>query len=205
MARVPLEKQEVATGKMVLNVANVGLTEEQFLQLCRDNRDWRMELTARKELVIMSPAGLKSGWRENVLCFHLTGWALKDGTGTVFGPSSGYRLPNSAIRGPDASWVRKERLGDFNDPELEKFGHLCPDFVAEVLSPSETLRELKEKMAEYMANGAQLGWLMDPYKSRVYIYRPGQAVQSLKNPATISGDPVLPGFVFNVAEIFLAH
>src|SRR5437867_3862315 len=106
---------------------------------------------------------------------------------------------------PDASWVRKERLGDFNDPELEKFGHLCPDFVAEVLSPSETLRELKEKMAEYMANGAQLGWLMDPYKSRVYIYRPGQAVQSLKNPATISGDPVLPGFVFNVAEIFLAH
>jgi len=203
MARVPLVKQEVETWKMVLNVANVGLTEEQFLRLCRDNRDLRMELTAQKELVIMSPAGLKSGWREGILFFHLMDWALKDGTGIAFGPSSGYRLPNSAIRGPDASWVRKEALGDFNNPELEKFGHLCPDFVAEVVSPSDTLLETQDKMAEYMANGAQLAWLIDPYEACVYIYRPGQAVQRLGNPATMSGDPVLPGFVFNVAEIIV--
>src|SRR5439155_23739196 len=105
---------------------------------------------------------------------------LKDGTGIAFGPSSGYRLPNSAIRGPDASWVRKERLGDFNDPELEKFGHVCPDFAAEIMSPSDALTELQDKLAEYMANGAQLGWLIDPYESCVYIYRPGQAVHSLR-------------------------
>ena len=125
MARVPLVKQEVATEKMVLNVANVGLTEEQFLRLCRDNRsDLRMELTARKELVIMSPAGFKSGWREGILCFPLTGWALKDGTGIAFGPSSGYRLRNSAVRGPDASWVRRDRIAgivmrDLNAAKLD--------------------------------------------------------------------------------------
>jgi len=206
MPRVPLIKQEATTtGKMILNLANVGLTEEQFLRLCRDNRDLRMELTAQKELILMSPVGLKSGWREGILFFHLMGWALKDGTGIAFGPSSGYRLPNSAIRGPDASWVRKERLGDFNDPELEKFGHVCPDFAAEIMSPSDALTELQDKMAEYMANGAQLGWLIDPYESCVYIYRPGQAVHSLKNPDTISGDPVLPGFVFNIADIFFVQ
>ena len=202
MARVPLTEEEVASTRFVLNVEKAGLTEEQFLQLCRDNRDLRMELTAQKELIIMPPAGLKSGWREIVLCTELMIWARKDGTGIAFGPSAGYTLPNTAIRGPDASWVRRDRLGDFKDPQLEKFGHLCPDFAAEVMSPTNTLTELQVKMAEYIANGAQLGWLIDPYETRVYVYRSGQAVKCLENPNTISGDPVLPGFVFNVAEIW---
>jgi Uma2 family endonuclease len=202
MARVPLTKGEVAPTRLVLNVEKVGLTEEQFFQLCSDNRDLRMELTAQKELIIMAPNGLNSSARENVLCYHLTDWARRDGNGIVYGPSAGYKLPNGAIRGPDASWVRKSRLAAFTDKELEKFGHLCPDFAAEVMSPSDTLAELQDKMAEYIANGAQLGWLIDPYEARVYIYRPGQAVECLENPTTISGDPVLSGFVFNVAEIW---
>ncbi len=201
MARVPLTKEEVASAKLVLNVENVGLTEEQFFQLCSDNRDLFLELTAQKELIIMAPEGLNSSERGNVLCYHLTDWARKDGTGVVYGPAAGYRLPNGAIRGPDASWVRRDRLAPFSKDELEKFGHLCPDFVAEVMSPSDTLTELQDKMAEYIANGAELGWLIDPYKARVYIYRPGQPVECLENPATISGDPVLPGFVFKVSEI----
>src|SRR6266571_9122328 len=108
MARVPLTKEQVASTKLVLNVENVGLTEEQFFQLCSDNDDLFMELTAQKELIIMPPAGLNSSWRLTMLCYRLTDWALKDGTGIVYGPSAGYRLPNSAIRGPDASWVRKD-------------------------------------------------------------------------------------------------
>jgi len=202
MARVPLTKEQVASTKLVLNVENVGLTEEQFFQLCSDNRDLRMELTAQKELIIMPPAGLNSSWRNNILSTDLTIWARKDGTGIVYDSSAGYRLPNTAIRGPDTSWVRRERLDAFDKKELEKFGHLCPDFVAELMSPSDSLSELQDKMAEYIANGAQLVWLIDPYEARVYIYRPGEPVECLENPVNISGDPVLRGFVFNVAEIW---
>ena len=202
MARVPLTKEQVASTKLVLNVENVGLTEEQFFQLCSDNDDLRMELTAQKELIIMPPAGLNSSWRNNILSTRLTNWAEKDGTGIVFDSSAGYVLPNTAIRGPDTSWIRRERIEAFDKKQLEKFGHLCPDFVAELMSPSDTLSELQDKMAEYIANGAQLGWLIDPYEACVYIYRPGNPVECLENPTEISGDPVLPGFVFNVAEIW---
>ena len=202
MARAPLTREEVAPAKLVLNVETVGLTEEQFFRLCSDNRDLRMELTAQKELIIMPPAGFKSSWRNNVLSTRLTIWAEHDGTGLVCDSSAGYRLPNTAIRGPDTSWVRRDRLEAFDDKQLEKFAHFCPDFVAEVISPSDTLAELQEKMAEYIANGARLGWLIDPFEARVYIYRPGQVVECLEDPATVSGDPVLPGFVFNVTEIW---
>jgi len=202
MARVPLTEEEVTPAKLVLNVENVGISEEQFFQLCCDNRDLRMELTAQKELIIMPPAGLNSSWRNNILSTDLTIWARKDGTGIVYDSSAGYRLPNTAIRAPDTSWVRRERLDAFDKKELEKFGHLCPDFVGELMSPSDTLSELQDKMAEYIANGAQLGWLIDPYEARVYIYRPGGPVECLENPVNISGDPVLRGFVFNVAEIW---
>ncbi|PYS55520.1 MAG: hypothetical protein DMG13_03650 [Acidobacteria bacterium] len=202
MARVPLTEENVLATRLVLNLEKVGLTEEQFFQLCSDNRDLRMELTAQKELIIMPPAGFRSSWRENILSTRLTNWAEQDGTGIVCNASAGYRLPNSAIRGPDASWVRRERVDAFDDNELEKFAHFCPDFVAEVMSPSNTLTELQDKMAEYIANGAQLGWLIDPFEVRVYIYRPGKAVECLENPTAIRGDPILPGFVFNVMEIW---
>ena len=202
MARVPLTKEEVSPSRLVLNVEKAGLTEEQFFQLCSDNRDLRMELTAQKELIIMTPAGLKSSWRNAILTTRVTTWAEKDGTGIVFDSSAGYRLPNAAIRGPDTSWVRRNRLDTFTDKELEKFAHICPDFVAEIMSPSDTLAELQDKISEYITNGAQLGWLIDPFEARVYVYRPGEAVECLENPATISGDPVLPGFVFDIAEIW---
>ena len=202
MARVPLIKEDVSSGRLVLNVGNISITEEKFFQLCRDNRDLSMELTAQKELIIMPPRGFMSGWGEAILSTRLMIWAEKDRTGIVVSPDTGYVLPNTAIRGPDASWIRRERLAAFSKEELERFGHFCPDFVAEIMSPSDTLAELQRKMAEYIANGALLGWLIDPYEARVYIYRPGKAVECLENPTTITSDPVLPGFVFNVAEIW---
>jgi Uma2 family endonuclease len=150
----------------------------------------------------MPPAGLNSSWRNIILATELTNWARKDGSGITFDSSAGYRLPDGAIRGPDASWVRRDRLSAFTEQELEKFGHLCPDFVAEIMSPSDTLSELRDKMAEYIANGAQMGWLIDPYEARVYVYRSGREVECLENPTVISGDPLLPGFTFNVSEIW---
>src|SRR5262245_43478449 len=110
MARMPLTKEEVVPAKVVLNFEKVGITEEQFMQLCHDNRDLRLELTAQKELIIMPPAGFKSGWRENILSNELTNWAKRDGTGIALNANAGYVLPNTAIRAPDASWVRRERL-----------------------------------------------------------------------------------------------
>jgi Uma2 family endonuclease len=202
MARVPLTEEQVSSGKLILNVEKVALTDDQFLQLCRDNSDFRMELTAQKELVIMPPMGLKGSWRENMLCFRLTEWAVKDGTGVVLNGSAGFRLPDGAILAPDASWFPRERLARYSGEDLEKFGHLCPDFVAEIKSTSDTVSELKSKMSEYIANGAQLGWLIDPFNMRVYLYRPKGSVERLENPTTISGEPVLPGFTFNVSEIW---
>src|SRR5438876_765571 len=138
MARVPLTKQELNPAKVVLNLEKVGLTEEQFIQLCHDNSDLRMELTAQKELIIMPPTGFASGWRENILTTNLTIWARKNGTGIVCSPSALYRLPNTAYRGPDASWIRNSKIERFTKEELEKFGQFCPDFIAEIMSPSDT-------------------------------------------------------------------
>jgi Uma2 family endonuclease len=202
MARMPLTEEQVAFRRLVLNVETVGLTPEQFLRLCRDNGDLRMELTARKELVIMTPTGLATGWRNNIICHRLTEWALKDGTGITLDNNAGYTLPNGAVRAPDASWMPRGRWEAIDKEDREKFAHTYPDFAVELMSPSDTLAELQEKMTEYMANGVQLGWLIDPYEKRVYIYRPDEPFETLDNPATINGDPVLPGFVFNITEIW---
>jgi Uma2 family endonuclease len=202
MARMPLTKEEVSPKNVVLKLGNVGLTDEQFVQLCNDNSDLQMELTAQKELIIMAPTGFKTGWRENILATELTIWARRDGTGIVCSSSVLFKLPNTAYRRPDVSWTRKDKLQSFTDEELEKFGQFCPNFVAEIRSPSNTVKELQAKMVEYIANGAELGWLIDPFDTAVYIYRPGKPVEHLQNPTNISGDPILTGFVFNVAEIW---
>ena len=204
MARMPLTKEEVTPQNVVLKLAKVGLTEDQFFQLCSDNGDLHMELTAQKELIILAPKGFQTGWRENIFTTRLTNWAEKDGDaiGVVCSPDTLFTLPNKAIRGPDAAWIRKEKLRPFSKEELEKFGHFCPNFVAEIRSPSDRIKHLQKKMAEYIANGAELGWLIDPFETTVYIYRPGEPVKHLKKPVTISGDPILCGFIFNLVEIW---
>jgi Uma2 family endonuclease len=185
-----------------LNVRRTKLTEEQFMHLCQENRDLRFELTAQKELVIMAPTGSESGWRSGEVFLSLGLWAKKDGTGLSFDSSTGFTLPNGAIRSPDASWVRRERWDALTHDQRKKFAPLCPDFVVELRSPTDSLSDLHDKMQEYIDNGARLGWLIDPIGKRAYVYRPGQAVEVLDDPATLSGDPVLPGFVLPVRELW---
>jgi Uma2 family endonuclease len=187
---------------LTLDVKSAGLTDEQFYRLCADNRELRLELTAERELVIMPPTGGETGRRNTRLTQRLANWAEKDGTGEAFDSSTGFNLPNGAMRSPDASWVRRGQWDSLTRAQREEFIPACPDFVAELRSRKDRLRTLQAKMEEYIENGAELGWLIDPGTKRVYVYRPGRPVECLDAPSTLNGAPVLPGFVFNVSEIW---
>jgi len=180
----------------------IKLTEEQFYQLCVDNRDLRLERNAQGELIIMSPTGGETSIRNADLTFQVFSWNQKRQLGTVFDSSGGFTLPNGAVRAPDVSWVEKSRWEALSPEQREKFLPLCPDFALELMSPSDTLTEVREKMQEYRANGCRLGWLINPKKREVEIYRLGQDVEVLKSPQSLSGEDVLPEFVLDLGEIW---
>lgn len=190
------------TAPLRLSVRRTKLTEDQFMELCQENPELRLELTAQGELIITPPVGSEGGWRSGRVFFFLTLWTEQDGTGLSFDASTGFTLPNGAIRSPDASWIRRERWEALTKAQRVKFAPICPDFVIEVRSATDRLSDLFEKMQEYLDNGARLGWLIDPIDKRAYIYRPGQSVEILDNPSSLSGDPVLPGFTLNVQELW---
>ena len=202
MAGTPVVEEHFTTSSISLDVKKVGLTQDQFFQLCTDNRDFRFELTAQKELIIMPLPGPDTSWRNAIITTELTNWARKDGTGISFDCACLFILPHGANRGPDAAWLKRERWNALTPEEKRKGAPLCPEFLVELMSPSDRLSEQKEKMKEYVANGLQLGWLIDPYHKTVYVYRSGSPPQILKNPSSLSGDPVLTGFRFNVTEIW---
>jgi Uma2 family endonuclease len=183
---------------------NLSMDEEQFLALCAQNDDLRFERSAEGDLIIMPPAGEDTPIKNAELNYQLTHWTKQDGTGRSFDSSSGFTLPNGAIRGPDAAWVLRERLAALAPEQRKPFPHLCPDFVIELRSTSDRLPTLRAKMQEYLKNGVRLGWLIDPVQRRVYIYRPDQPVERLDNPTTVSGEAVLPGFVLDVQAVFAA-
>ncbi len=198
---------EIETGvtlpyRLVLNIRALEMTEDQLLQLCSDNGDLRIELTANRELVIMPPNGLESGWQETELARQVGNWAVQDGTGRAFSSNAGYTLPNGAVRAPDVSWMPLSRWESLSRNDQTKFGHTFPDFAIELRSQSDSLREVQRKMAEYMENGVRLGWLIDPQNRRVHVYRPGQPVEILEEPTAVSADPVLPGFALDLSAIW---
>jgi Uma2 family endonuclease len=178
------------------------MTDDEFFDFCQLNRDLRIERTATGEIIFMPPTGGETGSRNSELNAQLYLWAKQNGTGVVFDSSTGFTLPNGATREPDASWVLRSRLVTLTPQQKQKFLPLCPDFVAELRSPSDRLRDLQDKMDEYMANGAQLGWLLDPEKRQVFVYLPDTPVLHLPNPTTLSGDPILPGFTLSLADIW---
>ena len=178
------------------------MNDDQFFEFCRVNRELRIERSAEGDILIMSPAGWMSGRRNAIITARLINWAERDGAGVVVDSRTGFRLPNSATRSPDAAWVLKSRLKRFSIADQEKFLALCPDFVIELKSPTDRLADLKNKLEEYVANGARLGWLLNPEARQVLVYRPGRAVEVLDHAETVSADPELPGFVLDLKPIW---
>ena len=178
------------------------MTEEQFGEFCAQNSELRIERTAEGALEIMPPTFIDTGNRNFEAVVELGIWARQDGRGVGFDSSTGFTLPNGAIRAPDASWVLRSRLDALTEDERKGFGHICPDFVIEIRSASDRLSTLQAKMQEYIDNGARLGWLVDPIGRRAYVYRPGAAVEVLDAPQTLSGDPELAGFTLDMGAIW---
>ena len=180
----------------------IKLTDDQFFQLCQENENIRLERTAKGELIIMSPAGGEAGSSNAGLTAQIWIWNQQHKLGQVFDSSTGFKLPNGANRSPDASWVKLETWNALTPEQQQKFPPICPDFVVELLSPSDSLKETQDKMKEYRDNGAVLGWLINRKSRQVEIYRPHQEVEMLEYRASVSGEDVLPGFILNLESIW---
>jgi Uma2 family endonuclease len=188
---------------LTLNLNSViQLTREQFYQLCEENPDLKLERNAKGELIIMPPTGGETGKRNSTINAQIWFWNDQTNSGQVFDSSTGFTLPSGADRSPDVSWVEKSRWDALTKEQKEKFLPLCPDFVIEIMSPNDSLKKTQNKMQEYMENGCRLGWLINRKKQEVEISRPGQDVEVLKFPQTISGENILPGFVLNMQKIW---
>ena len=188
---------------MILHLGQVlrKMSDSEFFEMCQMNKDWQFERTSDGDLIVMPPTGGETGKRNFQLTTLFGVWAARDGSGIGFDSSTGFTLPNGAKRSPDLAWVRRSRWEALTEDEKEEFPPLCPDFVVELRSRSDSLERLQSKMNEYIENGAQLGWLIDPREKKVYVYRFGQEMICLENPGSISGDPFLPGFELDLRRL----
>jgi len=179
------------------------LTDEQFFQLCIDNRDLRFERTASGGLIIMPPTGSETGNFNIDLSYQLQSWSRQNKhLGIAFDSSTGFKLPDGTDISPDGAWIRRDRWDALTAEEKKKFAPICPDFVVELRSTTDSLETLRAKMKVYVKNGARLGWLLDRKNRKVEISRQGREVEILDEPATLSGEDVLPGFVLDLTDIF---
>ncbi|HEY9810697.1 MAG TPA: Uma2 family endonuclease [Halomicronema sp.] len=179
----------------------IELTDEQFYELCGQNPDYKFERTAKGELIIMSPTGGETGGKNWSINGQIWLWNQRTSLGIGFDSLTCFKLPNGANLSPNAAWILQERWDALSAEERRKFPPICPDFVIELRSPTDTLKNLREKMVEYKENGARLGWLIDPINKQVEVYRLGVEVEVLEGPASVSGEDVLPGFVLDLAGI----
>jgi Uma2 family endonuclease len=178
------------------------LTDQAFEQLCQSNPDLRLERTAQGELIAMAPSGSETGYYNSDISGQLWQWNRKLQQGITFDSSSGFTLPNRAIRAPDAAWIEKSRWQAIPAEQRRKFAPICPDFVIELKSPSDDLTVLQGKLEEYRDNGVRLGWLIDPENRQVFCYRPQQSVEILNNPRNLSGEDVLVGFILDLQVVW---
>lgn len=177
------------------------LTDDEFFEFCALNRDLRIEMTSEGEMIIMLPEGSEGSGQNFNLTGEFAAWAKADGTGQGFDSSTGFKLPNGAKRSPDLSWIRLDRWEAIPKKQRKKFAPVCPDFVVELRSETDALETLQAKIEEYLANGAQLGWLIDPLQKKVHVYRPGAEVEVLDRPQRASGEPLLKGLVLDLTGI----
>jgi Uma2 family endonuclease len=178
------------------------LTDEQFWQICVANQDLRFERSALGELIIMPLTSGGTSRSNATLTSRLVVWTETNGSGVAFDSSGGFRLPNGANRSPDVAWIRQKRWDSLLSEQQEKFVPLCPDFVVEILLPSDRLQTIQAKMREYLDNGVQLGWLINRRDKQVEIYRPNQPVEVLDSPDILSGETILPDFTLQLRSIW---
>jgi len=193
--------EHTASARLILDAPET-MTEDAYLSFCEANPGLKIERTAKGEIVIVPPAGGESDYRSLEIAGELRSWAKKDGRGVAFGSSAECLLPNGAALAPDAAWVSHEKLARLSKEQRRKFLRVVPDFVAEVLSPSDRLPAAMEKMTEWMANGVILGWLLDGDNQTVYIYRQGQAMELLRGLTELFGEGPLEGFRINLADLW---
>jgi Uma2 family endonuclease len=188
---------------ITINLKNIiQLTDEQFYQLCRNNPEIKFERNSNGEVIIMPPTGGGTGRRNAEINADFGIWNRKHKLGVLFDSSTCFKLPNGANRSPDVSWIRNDRWDTLTIEEQEKFPPIAPDFVLELMSPTDSLRETQGKMQEYMSNGVKLGWLINRKLRQVEIYRLGKPVEVLENPTEISGEDILPGFTLDLEIIW---
>jgi Uma2 family endonuclease len=178
------------------------VVNDQFFEFCQANKELRIERTAQGDCEIMAPTGGTTGWRNSGLTAQLYNWAEREGSGVVFDSSSGFILPNGAIRSPDVSWVKKSRLATLTPEQKQRFLPLCPDFVIELRSPSDNLIALQDKMQEYIENGASLGWLIDTETRQILVFQAQKKLFSLEKPEVLSANEVLMGFELDMQKIW---
>jgi Uma2 family endonuclease len=178
------------------------MTDDEFFDFCQLYPDFRIERTAEGEVIIMPGTGLETGSRNNELSRQLGNWAIEDGRGTTFDSNTEYLLPSGAARSPDASWVDNTRLAKLTREQKRKFTQICPDFVAELTSPSDRLSRVQQKMREWIENGVQLGWLLDADNRTAYVYRPGHAPETVVEPERLEGERPVARFVLELESIW---
>jgi Uma2 family endonuclease len=200
-ADTPMHPHIEAGPRIAIDLSGVGITDEIFARICRDNPELGFELTASGELVVVTPTGSQSGHRELRILQRLGEWTDRDGTGIAFSSNALFTLPNGAKRAPDAAWILRDRWERLSPEVQEGFAPIAPDFVVELRSPTDRIADLHEKMREYAVNGVRLGWLLDPFGGEAWVYRPDTDPEHVPNPEWLDGGDVLPGFRFDFSEI----
>ena len=190
------------TALILNNPETAPITDEQFYQICVANRELKLERTAKGDLIIMPPTGGGTGKRNSDINLDLGLWNRQTQLGIVFDSSTCFKLPHGGDRSPDAAWIPLAKWESLTPEQQEKFLPICPDFIIELRSPSDSLKPLQDKMQEYIDNGSRLGWLINRQNRQVEIYRQGREKEILENPTTLSGEDVLPGFVLNPSLIW---
>jgi Uma2 family endonuclease len=196
--QILVEESELPTAIQL----NRAMSDDEYFEFCAENRDKRIERTAQGDIIIMPPAGVESSFRNNEISAELRDWARKDGRGRAFDSSAEFILPSGAAYSPDAAWISSARLNKLTKAQKRKFAPLCPEFVIELMSPSDRLSKAKAKMREWIENGAELAWLLDPDHRTAYIYRPDREPEMLIDPKSLTGEGPVAGFVLDLESIW---
>ncbi|WP_221389839.1 Uma2 family endonuclease [Dyadobacter sp. NIV53] len=191
--------------RLAINIPQIDtFSDDELYMFCRANPELRIERNEKGQIVIMPPTGIETSFRNSDLVTEINIWNRKTRLGKVSDFNGGYTLPDSSMRAPDVAWISNERLATVPSSDLKKFAHVCPDFVIELMSESDELTDLKEKMNKWLLNGVRLGWLIDPKRKQTYIYRfaHDENDEVVSFSEILSGEEVLPGLEVRITDIF---